>query len=96
MPLTKSVEQVISPDLIDAVESFSLQRDVRHCGEVFQVSPFSIYAACPVCNARIKVRAFSGTTELEDVFDAVFTWMSQPGARELVQQRQHEIAANAD
>ena len=83
-------------ELAEAIESLPLLREVHHCGESFSVSPFAIYAECPVCHSRIKVRTFSAATELEDVFDAVFTWMNQPGAQELVQQRQQTIAADSD
>ena len=82
--------------LVEAIESLPLLREVHHCGESFSVSPFAIYAECPICRSRIKVRSFSGATELEDVFDAVFAWMNQPGALELAQQRQQEIAADSD
>jgi hypothetical protein len=88
--------QQIPPDLIDSIASFPLQREVRHCGQVFQVSPFEFYATCPHCGVRKKVRSFSGCTELEDVFDALFAWMSQPGAADLVRDRQRVIEQDKD
>ena len=96
MPLSNAADSILTHDLIEASESLPLHREVHHCGESFSVSPFAIYAECPVCRSRIKVRAFSAATEPEDVFDAVFTWMNQPGAQELVQQRQQAIAADSD
>jgi hypothetical protein len=42
------------------------------------------------------VRSFAAVAELEDVFDAVFEWMRQPGAADLVRRRQEEIAADSD
>jgi hypothetical protein len=82
--------------LLDAIATFPLKREVMHCGQSFEVSPFDIYATCPVCKTRFKVRAFGAVSEIEDVFDAVFGWMNQPGAAEIVRERQREIAADAE
>lgn len=88
MELKRNVEVDIPADLLEVIESFPLHREVSHCGETFHVSPFDIYADCPRCGSRIKVRAFVGGVDVEDVFDSVFAWMNQPGAKELVQRRQ--------
>jgi hypothetical protein len=48
---------------------------------------------CPRCGVRIKVRSFSAIPEIEDVFDAVFEWMNQEGAREVAERRQATLAA---
>src|SRR5262245_3882090 len=82
--------------LIESLKSFPVERQVQHCGASFAVSPFDIYAECPRCGTRLKVRAYSGVTEIEEVFDAVFEWMNQPGADELVRRRQQEIAADTE
>jgi len=58
---------------IDTIRTFPTSREVSHCGETFSVSPFDIYAPCPVCGKRIKVRSFSAHLETEDLFDAFFT-----------------------
>ena len=60
------------------------------------VPPFDLYAECPQCGARIKVRSFSGTEEIEDVFDAVFEWMNRPMALEVVQRRLEALAEESD
>jgi hypothetical protein len=86
----------ISQSLPDAITSFPLARKVTHCGTAFAVAPFDIYAICPICKARLKVRAFSAGWEIEDVFDAVFTWLNQPGAQEIAQKRQQQIAEDRD
>jgi hypothetical protein len=96
MPTEKLTPVEVSTALLDAIAAFPLAREVSHCGTVFRVSPFDIYATCPVCNARVKVRSFAATLELEDVFDAVFAWMAQPGAAELARRRQQQIASDAD
>jgi hypothetical protein len=80
----------ISSELVEAVKSLPVQREVRHCGSVFLVNPFDLYANCPTCGKRIKVRAFSGGIEIEDLFDAVFAWMSRSDAAEAAR---HRIAA---
>jgi hypothetical protein len=84
-------EPAIDPDLLDAIASLPLEREVRHCGTSFNASPFAFYATCPVCKARIKLRSFAGTSEIQDVFDAVSSWMNRPGAAELAESRRHEI-----
>ena len=86
---------VVPSDLIESIRSFPGERIVEHCGARWTVSPFDIYATCPHCGAPIKVRSFSGCPEIEDVFDAVFEWMNQPGAEELVRQRRQAIAEDA-
>src|SRR4051812_15079697 len=86
----------ISPELVDAIKSFPVRRTIEHCGSTFTTSPFDIYADCPTCGARIKVRSFGAATEIEDVFDAVFEWMSDPAAREAAARRQQVIEADRD
>ena len=81
----------ISPELIDAIKAFPHRRDVRHCGATFAVPPFDVYAICPRCDQRIKVRSFAAATELEDLFDAVFEWMLQGDGTDLARQRQDAI-----
>jgi hypothetical protein len=96
MELKRKPDVEIPPDLIESIETFPLQREVAHCGETFQVSPFDIYAECPRCGSRLKVRSFAAIAELEDVFDAVFAWMSQSGAEELVRRRRQVIQQDQD
>lgn len=70
----------VAHELLDAIRGFPTSRTVEHCGETRTISPFDIYAECPRCGERIKVRSFSGVPEVEDVFDAVFEWMLDPKA----------------
>lgn len=86
----------IGSGLLDAIASFPITRTVTHCEAVIQLSPFVFYAACPVCGDRLKVRSFAAVPEVEDVFDAVFAWMNQPGAAEIARRRQQAIADDAD
>jgi hypothetical protein len=88
---------LVSVELIEAIKSLPLRREVQHCGSTFRVaSPFAIYTTCPRCGQRIKVRAFSAAPEVEDVFDAVFAWTLQPTAEGLAQARRQEIRDDAD
>ena len=96
MKLEKEPSLEIRPILLEAIESFPLRRVVGHCGAEFGVSPFDIYASCPICGTKIKVRSFGGGGEIEDVFDAVISWMSKSGAADLIQRRQLEINADSD
>lgn len=96
MELKSRLEIEVPPELIDAIHSFPARREVEHCHASFTVSPFDIYAVCPRCGVRIKVRALSAVHEVEDVFDAVFEWMNTPAGREAVERRRQEIAADGD
>ena len=78
----------VSAELLESIRNFPLQREAEHCGVPVKANPFAIYAECQVCRKRIKLRAFSGNPEIEDVFDAVFEWMNQSGARVLAEERQ--------
>ncbi len=81
----------ISEDLIEAIRSLPTERFVEHCGKSAAISPFAIYYHCPVCGVDVKVRAFSGGADVEDVFDAVFEWIGSPAAARLAEQRRAEI-----
>jgi hypothetical protein len=87
----KSHAHPVPAELVEAIRSFPLKREVEHCGIRFEVPVFDFYAQCPQCATRVKVRSFSGLTEIEDLFDAFFEWMSQPGADEIIKRRQAEL-----
>lgn len=89
--MSTSTHLEIDSELIDSIRQFPVCRTVEHCGETFSISPFSIYATCPRCGTKIKVRSFSAVPELEDVFDAVFEWMLNPIAAVHSQERVKEI-----
>lgn len=91
MELKNSPDMEISENLLDAIRSFPVRREIEHCGARILVEPFEFYAECPRCAARIKVRSFSASNELEDVFDAVFEWMNQPNAQEIAARRRTAI-----
>ncbi len=88
MKLEQNSEAEITEGLLEAIRSLPLQRVVEHCGSSIAVSPFEVYADCSQCGMRIKIRSFSAGAEVEDVFDAVFEWMNQPGALDLSRLRQ--------
>jgi hypothetical protein len=83
----------IGIDLIEAIRAFPVRREIEHCGTRIAVDPFEFYATCPQCGTRFKVRSFGATTEIEDIFDAVFEWMNQEGAQEVVDHRRAALAA---
>jgi hypothetical protein len=89
----KSVE--VSAELVEALRSFPRARTVDHCGSALQVSPLALYAECPICRQRVKLRAFSAEHEIEDVFDAVLEWMNEPQALAYAEQRRKEIGHDA-
>lgn len=78
-------------ELVDVIKSMPHRREVQHCGIRFETSPFDIYAVCPSCGHRIKVRAFSGIAEIEDLFDAFLSWMLQNDGEELARRRLQEL-----
>jgi hypothetical protein len=86
----------IPAGLLEAIRNLPLERVVEHCGDRFVVSPFDIYATCPHCRVQIKLRAFSAIAELEDVLDAVFEWLRQPGAEDLLRQRLKVLKEEAE
>jgi len=86
----------LSGELLEAIRTFPVHREAEHCGSRIVVSPFDLYATCPQCGSRIKIRAFSGVTEIEDVFDAFFEWLNQPEAQELARSRQRDLADGDD
>lgn len=91
MSVARPPELDLSAAVVDAIESFPTVREVNHCGRTFAVPSLDIYAACPQCGSRLKVRAMSGATEVEDLFDAFATWLTAPGASQLIQARQRQI-----
>ncbi len=82
--------------VIEEIDQFPVDREVIHCGQTSHISPFAIYATCPVCQAKIKVRSFAAVTELEDVFEAVFRWMNRPGAADHAQEHLQLLAEDAE
>ena len=96
MELKNRLAVEIPPDVIEAIHSLPARREVEHCGSTFAVSPFDIYAVCPRCGTRIKLRALAAVTEIEDLFDAVFEWMITPAGREAAERRLQEIAADSE
>jgi predicted RNA-binding Zn-ribbon protein involved in translation (DUF1610 family) len=82
-------------ELIEVISSFPLAKEVEHCGGTFSVDPFETYASCPKCGEQIKLRSFSASYEIEDVFDAVFRWLSRPEANEVAKRRQQTLVEEA-
>ncbi len=86
----------VSHDLIDKIKEFPVSTVVVHCDEKFDVSPLDFYAECPECKVRIKLRSFSGDSELEDAFDAFAEWVMQPGGLAVIERRYKEIKADSN
>lgn len=82
----------IPAGLTDAIRSFPAEREVEHCGVRFRVSALEMYADCPECGTRVKLRGFSSRDEIEDVIDAVLEWMLDPVAKQAAASRQELIA----
>ena len=91
MSIAKPPDVEISPEVIEVVDSFPTVREVTHCGQSFEVSPFDMYTSCPSCGARIKLRGFSAAPEVEDLFDAFFRWLKKPQAAVVTAERQTEL-----
>jgi hypothetical protein len=96
MELNQQTTLDIPTGLLEAIRSFPVQRETEHCGVSVFASPFDFYAHCPTCGTRIKLRSFSGASEIEDLFDAVFAWMQDPVARQAAANRQQQIEAEHD
>ena len=85
----------ISEAFVQALRTFPTQDAIEHCGASIIVSPFEFHATCGQCGSKIKVRSFSSGDEIEDLFDAFFEWLNQPGASEVAEQRQSVIEQNS-
>jgi hypothetical protein len=85
----------VSADLLEALRAFPHVRTVKHCDSTMEVSPLALYAVCPACRQRVKLRSFSGAPEIEDVIDAVLEWLADPAARAYAEQRRQEIEEDA-
>jgi hypothetical protein len=96
MSLETASKVEVSPELVEAVRTFPIRRQVRHCGTSFEVDALSIYATCPACKTKIKLRAYSAAPDLEDLIDAVLEWMTQPAAKAVAEARMKKIAADMD
>lgn len=92
MSVARTPELELSSAVVEAIESFPTAREVTHCGATFVVPSLDIYANCPRCGTRLKVRAMAAVTEVEDLFDAFAAWLTAPGASELIQARQRQLA----
>jgi hypothetical protein len=96
MALKSRDDVEISEDLLDAIRSFPVEREVEHCGSRIKISPFEFYADCPQCGSRQKLRSFSAVPEIEDVFDAIFEWLDNPEARRIADQRREALRTESD
>jgi hypothetical protein len=62
------------------------------CGQTREVCTLDIYALCPVCQKKSKLRGFFPIgTEIQDVIDAVLKWMGTGKEFEMILQRKREI-----
>lgn len=78
--------------VLRALRDFPVHRDVTcACGRAIRESPLSVYATCPACGKSTKLRNFAGSTELEDIVDAVIAWSCRPGAAAHVEARKRDI-----
>lgn len=82
---------LIDPELMQAIRSFPIERQMNHCGLEFTVSPFAIYAACPKCGVKMKLRSLTACCEIPDIFEAVFQWLERPGAQELARKAVQDL-----
>ena len=93
-PPLNSVE--VSSELIDALRTFSAEREVEHYGVRFTTSSFDFHGTCPQCGKRIKLRGFSAHPELADLFDAFFEWVNRPENAEVALRRQKALKEEVD
>lgn len=94
MTTLQADEIAIAPELIDAIRQFPTAREVSHCGLTFTASPLAIYAECPHCGQRLKLRSFASVPEIDDAIDAVLEWMNDPAAQAAAEARRIEIASH--
>jgi hypothetical protein len=93
MELKGSAAPDVSWDLVEYLRRFPTERSVQRCDT--DRSRARILFELSEVRRNDQLRPFGGT-EIEDLFDAVFEWMNQPGAESIVRRRREAIAEHAD
>jgi transcription elongation factor Elf1 len=88
-------------NLIDMINKLAHERKFicPKCGRRSVVSILSIYADCPQCSTRLKLRGYGAIgDEVEDVVDAVLAWMGSGAMMDAAMKRKEELdrSSNAE
>ena len=85
--------------VIGMIEKLSHERMFvcSKCGHHSTASILSMYADCPQCSTRLKLRGHAAIgDEVEDVVDAVLRWMGSGRAMEAAMRRKEELDRHDD
>jgi hypothetical protein len=75
-------------DLIEEIRVLPRTKSFTCCGRTMDVSTLDMYAQCPTCGKRSKLRGYGAIgTEIQDVIDAVLRWMGTGQEFERILQR---------
>jgi hypothetical protein len=80
--------------LIDTINKLPHERTFvcTKCGQAGTASILSIYSDCQRCSTRHKLRGYGAMgDEVEDIIDAVLTWMGSGATLDAVMRRKREI-----
>lgn len=79
-------------DVIDEIRKFPRTTSFTCCEKATEVSILQMYAPCPVCKTRTKLRGFGPIgTETQDLIDEVLAWMGTGHHLAAVLRRKSEI-----
>ncbi len=84
--------------VIEDIESLPHYREFtcKQCGHRQSAYSLTIQARCERCNTPVKLRRYAATPEIEDVIDAVLSWLGQGREFELAMERKRVIDSSAD
>jgi len=86
-------------DVIKRIESLLHYKEFAcsHCGHRQRAYTLLIQVHCEKCNTRLKIRGHASIgSEIEDVIDAVLSWLGQGREFELAMQRKQVIDSSSD
>lgn len=78
--------------IMEEIEALPRTKPFSCCGQTTEVCTLDIYAQCPVCKKKSKLRGYGPIgTEIQDMIDAVLKWLGSGKEFEMVMRRKREI-----
>jgi hypothetical protein len=85
-------------EVIEDIQHLSHYREFtcKQCGHKQRVYSLVVQSHCERCNTPVKLRRYSAAPEIEDVIDAVLSWLGTDKEFELAMERKQEIDSSPD